>query len=117
MILFIILAGVSATAIFLLPFIIYDEIKKHRKYPEIAPEKEKDGDGVRQIIWGAYSSLKKQGGAGYGPWLSCILSRDGAPVEIALTALHKTREELIGSRFDLSGLDRAIDALEMGAGK
>lgn len=107
--------GFSVAAMILaLPF-----IKKYENRPQTAPEpdeKEKGGGVVLEAVRGAYKSLTRQRAAAYGPWLSCIIERGGAPASVAVTALKRTRYELTGSRFDLSGLDRAIEALESETG-
>lgn len=78
-------------------------------------EKERRGEGVLSAVRSAYKSLRRQRAAGYGPWLSAVLEKcqSGAevPAAVALLALDRTRDELRGSRFDLSGLDDAIAAL------
>lgn len=94
-------------------------IKKYENRPQTAPEtdeKEEGGGMVLETVKAAKSALTRQKAAGYGPWLSCIIERGGAPASVAVTALKRTRYELTGSRFDLSGLDRAIEALESETG-
>lgn len=86
---------------------------KNQPQPEPETEEKEEGGGmVLEAVRGAYKSLKRQKAAAFGPWLSCIIERGGAPAPVAVTALKRTRYELTGSRFDLSGLDRAIEALE-----
>jgi len=69
----------------------------------------------------AYLSLKSQGGAGYGCWISSCLERlqNGRYVspKVALRALYMTRDELAGRRFNLDGLNKAIEALETKMGE
>lgn len=107
--------GFSVAAMILaLPF-----IKKYENRPQTEPEpdeKEEGGGMVLEAVRGAFKSLKRQRAAAFGPWLSCIIERGGAPAPVAVTALKRTRYELTGSRFDLSSLDRAIEALESETG-
>ena len=107
--------GFSVAAMILaLPF-----IKKYERRARTAPEpdeKEEGGGMVLETVRGAFKSLTRQRAAAFGPWLSCIIERGGAPASVAVTALKRTRYELTGSRFDLSGLDRAIEALESETG-
>ena len=89
----------------------------------VEAEKETEGEMYRKIVWTAYLGLKSQHAVGYGPWLASLIGRIGETPravtrEIAIQALRMTRDELAGSRFNLSGLDSAILSLEeMGAGR
>lgn len=93
------------------------------------PTENKDGGGVYvySILKAAYFGLIDQGGAkcfgfqkhgavGFGPWIASCLKRfemgEDVPASVALTALEWTRRELMGGRFDISGLDDAILRLE-----
>ena len=111
--------GFSVAAMILaLPF-----IKKYENRPQTAPEpdeKEEGGGMALGALQAAYKSLNRQKAGGWGCWIpACIQkARDGVqvPAAVALTACRMTRDELAGSRFDLSGLDRAIEALESETG-
>lgn len=84
-------------------------------------EEKKRGAGVYAALRSAYVDLKRQGGAGYGPWLSCCIERQlrsgDVPAAVALMAVRKTRGELSGSRFKLDALDAAISKLEEETGE
>jgi len=82
------------------------------------------GVGVYGILLSIYRSLRKQGAAGYGCWISACIKRmqDGedVPPETALIALRWTRDELRflnGRRYDLNELGRGILALEVETGE
>ena len=82
----------------------------------IQDEKEREAAKVRDAVFRAYFSLKRQKASGYGPWLSSIIGRIGEPQKEAtraevIEALRRTREELTGSRFDLSVIDSALEEL------
>ena len=82
------------------------------------------------LVKNAYDSLTNQRARGYGPWLSSIIDRSiryeivhdergrvhiayegSCPIDVALAAMFKTRDELVSSRFDLSEVNRAITQL------
>ncbi len=73
-----------------------------------------------EVLKRAEMSLRKQRGAGYGPWMSACLERaqKGLPVDpsVALTAVRWTIRELEWSRFDLTALEAAAGELEWLAG-
>lgn len=99
---------------------VWNKGREARETGENVPvivENESDEGEVLEIVKRAYFGLKKQRAAGFGPWLSCLIAKQDGDRALALTALWRTRDELTGSRFDLSGLDRAIVALETEAGE
>ena len=94
---------------------VWNKGRESRETGENVPvivENESDEGEVLEIVKRAYFGLKKQRAAGFGPWLSCLIAKQDGDRALALTALRMTRDELTGSRFDLSGLDRAIVSLE-----
>lgn len=86
-------------------------------------EKEEGGGMVLESLKTAYKSLNKQKAGGWGCWIPACIERAGrgeeVPAAVALMAIRWTRAELAGSRYDLSGLDDSIRALEetTGAGE
>lgn len=111
---------VQVAAIIALMVHVWNKGRESRETGENVPvivENESDEGEVLEIVKRAYFGLKKQRAAGFGPWLSCLIAKQDGDRALALTALRMTRDELTGSRFDLSGLDRAIVSLETEAGE
>lgn len=111
---------VQVAAILALMVHVWNKGRTDRETGEKVPvivENESDEGEVLEIVKRAYFGLKKQRAAGFGPWLSCLIAKQDGDRALALAALWRTRDELTGSRFDLSGLDRAIVALETEAGE
>ena len=83
-----------------------------------------EGVGVYGILLSVSRSLRKQGAAGYGCWISTCIEKiqggEDVPPETALIALRWTRDELSilnGRRYDLNELGRGILALEVETGE
>jgi len=111
---------VQVAAILALMVHVWNKGRTDRETGENVPvivENESDEGEVLEIVKRAYFGLKKQRAAGFGPWLSCLIAKQDGDRTLALAALWRTRDELTGSRFDLSGLDRAIVSLETEAGE
>lgn len=111
---------VQVAAILALMVHVWNKGRTDRETGENCPvivENESDEGEVLEIVKRAYFGLKKQRAAGFGPWLSCLIAKQDGDRALALAALWRTRDELTGSRFDLSGLDRAIVSLETEAGE
>ena len=111
---------VQVAAIIALMVHVWNKGRESRETGENVPvivENESDEGEVLEIVKRAYFGLKKQRAAGFGPWLSCLIEKQDGDRALALAALWRTRDELTGSRFDLSGLDRAIVSLETEAGE
>lgn len=111
---------VQVAAILALMVHVWNKGRTDRETGENVPvivENESDEGEVLEIVKRAYFGLKKQRAAGFGPWLSCLIAKQDGDRALALAALWRTRDELTGSRFDLSGLDRAIVSLETEAGE
>ena len=108
-----------APEIILAPFAIASAFKETMPGP-IEDEKEEGGGMVLEALQAAYKSLNGQKAGGWGCWIPACIEKARAgvqvPAAVALTACRMTRDELAGSRFDLSGLDRAIEALESETG-
>lgn len=116
----------TPTIIFPIAFLlvlIYNAFKRSRARKEAArllAEKER-GEGALSALRRAYTALKKQRAAGYGPWIACCIERaengGDLPAEVAVAALRRTRDELAWSRFDISGIEAAIRAIEEETGE
>ena len=116
----------TPTIIFPIAFslvLIYNAFKRSGARKEAArllAEKER-GEGALSALRRAYTALKKQRAAGYGPWIACCIERaengGDLPAEVAVAALRRTRDELAWSRFDISGVEAAIRAIEEETGE
>lgn len=102
---------------------VYNAFERSRAKKEAARELEEKERGLVAFsaLRNAYADLKRQRAAGYGPWIACCIERAGnggdLPAEVAVAALRRTRDELAWSRFDISGIEAAIRAIEEETGE
>lgn len=108
-----ILGVAIVVALFFFVSLLFVGENGRQKHEEQKSEVVEDtGPDVLGIVRNANKSLTRQKAAGYGPWLSAVISHGGAPINVALTAIQWTISELWGSRFNLDGLYAAKTELE-----
>ena len=106
-----ILFAIFAPQLLLIPIVFAVRRSRSGEAGQVG-EAEDRGAEVLSVVYRAYASLRSQGAAGYGPWLSSVISHGGGDASVALTAVRWTIRDLEGRRFDLGGLLEAEAVLE-----